>query len=1129
MALPEGTMNEIEQWLSDIGLDQYGPLFRAQEIDLNVLPDLRDGDLKELGIPLGHRKRLLRAIDEIQARDAAARDPVTAVTGNSAPNAAAEGERRQLTVMFCDIVGSTPLAQRLDPEDMRQVIRNFQDRCTEAVSHFDGFVAHYMGDGLLAYFGYPRAHEDDAERAIRAAMRIVERIAGPAVGDEPIQVRVGIATGLVVVGDIVGSGSAQQEAVTGNTPNLAARLQAQAQPNMILISATTRQLAGGAFLYDDMGLVNLKGLDHPERIWRVLEEARLPSRFEAARSEGLTPLVGREHEIGVLLDRWQMANEGEGQAVLLSAEPGIGKSRIALAVRDRIAHQRHTLIQCQCSPYHTNSVLHPILGFLERAAGFAQDDSVNDKLRKLEELCAESSSSPMEASELLGAALLLPLGERSPAARMSAQRQKEETIKLLASLVVFPSANAPVLLMVEDAHWADPTTLAVLDLVMERIRAARVLVLLTFRPEFESRWAGYTYVTIVALNRLSRNQSVAVVRRVAQGVTLPDELIDRIVDKTDGIPLFVEELTKAVLESAVSPEGADVAVPGQPLVSMDIPATLRDSLMARLDRLGRGKDVAQIGSVFGREFEYRLIATVTQLPDAVLTAALAQLTSAGLVYCRGQPPEATYAFKHALIQDAAYESLLKTRRQQLHASAAEAIERNFRELGSTQPELVARHYTLGALPERAIPYWLRAGEQARDRSANAEALVHFNKGLELVRQLPSTEPAIRSEIQLLTSLGPVVQATTGLASRQCEELYNRARDLCEKVGDSAQLFIVLVNLWLLTTQRGKLDSALRLSSQLLSTATERAEPDLVMQAHHSGWATYFFRGEFAETLAAVEGGCALYHPERHATHKFIYTGHDPIPCGMVFKGLASWFRGDYAAAAAGCAASVQHARALEHPFTIAIVSAYANRIHYLEDQPDLLAGSAEELIELCEREHFPNWLAFGSIQRGYGLAQKGDADGLKLVESGIALQQRTGSTLNLPFHKCLLAQAQWRLERKHDALNTLADAIILSDDHQEGWSEAELHRVNGEFLRQMGRDFADRAEEALLRALDVSRRQQAKAMELRAATSLARLWRDTNRRDAARELLPRSLAFCRADEQANDVRQARDLLQELSL
>ena len=1122
-------MNEIEQWLSDIGLDQYGPLFRAQEIDLIVLPELGDSDLRELGVPLGHRKRLLRAIGEILAWDAATRGQAAAITGTSAPKAAAEAERRQLTVMFCDIVGSTPLAQRLDPEDMRQVIRTFQDCCTEAVGHFDGFVAHYMGDGVLAYFGYPRAHEDDAERAIRAAMRIVERIAGPAVGDESIQVRVGIATGLVVVGDIVGSGSAQQEAVTGNTPNLAARLQAEARPNTLLVSSTTRQLAGGAFLYEDLGPVALKGMGHPERIWRVVEQARLPSRFEAARSEELTPLVGREQEIGVLLDRWQLANEGEGQAVLLSAEPGIGKSRIVLAVRERIAHQRHTPIQCQCSPYHTNSVLHPILEYLERAADFAQGDSVNDRLRKLEELCAESSPSPAEASELLGAALLLPLGERTPAARMSAQRQKEETIRLLAGLLVFPSANAPVLLMVEDAHWADPTTLAVLDLVMDRIRAARVLVLLTFRPEFESRWAGYAHVTPIALNRLSRNQSVALVHRVTQDVSLPEALIQQIVDKTDGIPLFVEELTKAVLESAASRERADIAVPGQPLASMDIPATLRDSLMARLDRLGRGKDVAQIGSVFGREFEYRLIATVTQLPDTVLTAALAQLTSAGLLYCRGEPPEATYSFKHALIQDAAYESLLKTRRQQLHASAAEAIEQNFLELCSAQPELVARHYTLGALPEKAIPYWLRAGERARDRSANAEALVHFNKGLELVRQLPPTEAAFRAEIQLLTSLGPVVQATTGLASRQCEELYNRARDLCEKLGDSAQLFIVLVNLWLLTTQRGKLDSALRLSSQLLSTATERAEPGLVMQAHHTGWATYFFRGEFAETLAAVEGGCALYHPERHATHKFIYTGHDPIPCGMVFKGLASWFRGDYAAAAAGCAASVQQARALEHPFTMAIVSAYANRIHYLEDQPDLLAGSAEELIELCEREHFPNWLAFGSIQRGYGLAQKGDEDGLKLVESGIALQQRTGSTLNLPFHKCLLAQAQWRLKRKHDALNTLADAIILSDDHHEGWSEAELHRVNGEFLRQMGRDFADRAEMALLRALDVSRRQQAKAMELRAATSLARLWRDTNRRDAARELLPRSLAFCRADEQANDVRQARDLLQELSL
>jgi predicted ATPase len=401
--------------------------------------------------------------------------------------------------------------------------------------------------------------------------------------------------------------------------------------------------------------------------------------------------------------------------------------------------------------------------------------------------------------------------------------------------------------------------------------------------------------------------------------------------------------------------------------------------------------------------------------------------------------------------------------------------------------------------------------------------------LELVRQLPSTESAIRSEIQLLTGLGPVIQATTGVASPQCEELYNQARTQCEKLGDRTQLFGVLVNLWLLSTHRGQLDAAQDLSHRLLTTATTHAEPDLVMQAHHAAWATHFFRGEFADVLASVVDGCALYNPERHATHKFIYGGHDPIPCGLVFKGLASWFGGDYAAAASACAASVEHARELEHPFTLALASTYANRIYYFEGQLDLLEASAEDLIELCQRERFPLWLAFGSVQRGYALAQNGDEDGLKLVESGISLQQRAGSTLNLPFHKCLLAQAQWRLGRKHDALNSLADAINLTADHHEGWSESELHRVNGEFLREMGLDFADRAEEALLRALEVSRRQQATAMELRVATSLARLWLETKRRDAARELLCRSLSFCGADEQACDARKARKLLQRLSI
>ena len=1113
-------MNSIEQWLASIGLDQYARLLEQQAIDLDVLPDLAEGDLEALGIPLGDRKRFLRAIAELGAGAADARNTAS-IPAAPATKAAPEAERRQLTVMFCDLVGSTDLAARFDPEDVRDGIRRFQHCCDEAVRRFEGHVALYLGDGVLAYFGYPAAHEDDAGRAIRAALRVVERLRGQRVGAAALEVRIGIATGLVVVGDVIGEGSARQEAVTGTTPNLAARLQALAPAGGILVAARTHRIAAGAFLYEDIGRVVLKGLADPEHVWRIAGERPASSRFAAARTGTLSPFVGRDGEIEQLSAHWQSAKEGHGHVVWISGEPGIGKSRLLLALRERIAADRPATIECQCSPFHVDSALHPILDWIRATAAIADDEAIAGKLERLAALCAGRSADPLLGAELLAAALLLPLGERAPALRMNPARQKKETIALLAALILPPPEGRPTLAIVEDAHWMDPTTLDVLERVLESTASTRALVLVSSRAEMPPRWTRGGRAVQVPLQRLDPRDTAAMIAGVANDAPLPAETIARIVAKTDGVPLFAEELTKTVLESSSIAETAAAAES-----PVDIPATLRDSLMARLDRLGPVKEIAQIGAAIGREFDDVLIRSVVHGTDAELDRALARLTEAGLLFRRGEPPALSYAFKHALVQDAAYESLLKSRRLALHQAIAEAIERVLPQVEATEPEVLARHYTASALPQRALPYWLRAGRQARERSAYAEAKAHLNRGLELVRRLPASAELVGYEIDLLTNLGAVEQAVSGLASSATEAVFVRARELCEAADDSPRLFPVLWNLWLLTVQRGQIEASRRIAERLLATAATRGDPDLVMQAHHAAWPTDFYRADFASVVHAVDIGCSLYDAERHRLHRFVYGAHDPVPCGWIFKALALWFVGDYAAARTACASSIAAARELGHASTQGVAFAYAGALRYFDDDAPGVAAIAQELIELSTREGMPTWLSFGVIHRGWALAQGGDEGGLSLLREGFALKQRAGSTLLAPFHLGLLAQAQWRLGSPEDALRTLDEARVAAAANDERWIVPELWRLRGEFLAGIPDDRCAESEPALQRALAEARGMKAKAIELRTTLSLARLRRGDRRDDGIHASLAALLAHWGADEAASDVRAARALLEE---
>jgi len=920
----------IDQWLKGLGFSKYLELFAEHEIGLDVLPDLTDADFEKLGIPLGDRKRLLKAIASLADR------PEERAAPGTPTSLSPEAERRQLTVMFCDLVGSTALSGALDPEDYRDVMRAYQETSAAIVGRYDGYVAKYLGDGILAYFGFPQAHEDDAERALRAGLAMVEAIAELAPRpDLSLQARIGIATGLVVVGDMIGDGVSEKRAVSGETPNLAARLQALAEANAVVISTSTRRLLGGLFEYQDLGAHGLKGIAEPAQAWRVVGERKAASRFEAVRAKTLTSFVGREQEIALLLDRWERAKEGEGQVVLLSGEAGIGKSRVTQTLRERLVDEPHTRLRYQCSPYYTNSALYPSISQLEYAARFASDDPPQHKLDKLEALLGQSTEAVQEVAPLFAALLSIPTGDRYPPLDMTPQRQKEMTLETLVDQLVGLAARQPVLFILEDAHWIDPSTLEMIELTVNRVQDSRVLLVITYRPEFTPPWSGPTHVTSLTLTRLGRRLSATMVENVTGGKAVPAEMLDQIVAKTDGVPLFVEELAKAVLESGVLTEEAERYVISGSTPPLAIPASLQDSLMARLDRLSPIKEIAQMAAVIGREFSYELLAAVSIASDNELADALAQLAEAELVFRRGVPPRATYTFKHALVQDVAYESLLRSKRQQFHGRIAEVLEDQFPEVAETRPELLAYHFTEAGLTEPAVEYWLRAGQRAVERCAFAEAITHLTKGLELLDTLPDSPTRLRKEVAFRVVLGVPLITAKGPASQEVEHNYQRGRELCDQVGaghrlilpggpswgeemldqvgETEQLFPMVWGLWLASMMRSEVRRACQLADQLLAVARGRTDTAMQLEAHHCQWTSRLLVGDLPAALEHSEQGMTLYRPDEHHALTHTYGGHDAGVCSRNVGGLALWLSGYPERARQWADEALVLARELQHP------------------------------------------------------------------------------------------------------------------------------------------------------------------------------------------------------------------------
>jgi class 3 adenylate cyclase/predicted ATPase len=1118
----------IAGWLKRHGLAQYARAFKEHNIGFDVLPELGDVDLRELGVLLGDRKRLLKAIADLRTPPESAGDAMTSAAARRPRIHRVDPERRQLTLLFCDLVASTELSARLDPEDLREVVHAYQACVATVVTRFEGYVAKYLGDGVLAYFGYPGAHEDDPERAVRAGLELVQAVAKLRVRpDVELEARVGIETGEMVVGDLIGQGSAEEHAAVGETPNLVARLYALGEPGSVIIGRRTRRLVGDLFEVASLGAHHLKGFSEPVEAWRVIGEGFAESRFEALRGASLTPLIGRDHELGLLLERWHRAKKGDGQVVLLSGEAGIGKSRLVRALRERLGGENYMPLSHYCSPYHQNSALYPVIGLLERAAGLSRAEPPERQLEKLEALLSRSTEQIEEVVPLFATLLAVPTGSRYPPLELSPERQKAKTFEALLEQMVGLAHRQPVLSLYKDLHWVDPSTRELLGLIVDRTRRLPVLVIMTFRPDFVPPWPRRRHVTPISLGPLSRRQSIAMIEWLTAGRALPPTVIDQILAKTEGVPLFIEELTKTVLASGLLKNGGDRYELAGPLPQLAIPTTLRDSLMARLDRLARAKEVAQVAACIGREFTYPLLAAVSPSPEGELQAALDRLAAAELVFARGTPPEASYAFKHALVRDAAHECLLKVQRQHLHGRIARVLEERFPETVETEPELLAQHCSEAGLIEQAVEHWQRAGQQALARSATAEAVAQLDRGLELLAGLPDGPGRRRRELDLQLVLGPALIAAKGFAAPETGCAYARACDLCRELGDIPKLLPALYGQSVVHWQRAELAAAHEGARELLRLAEEQGDAAAKVVGHRTLGTFLFQLGRLAESLAHSDRGLALYDPMRDQSSRFVYAIDSRVVC-LLWLSQALLALGYPEQAQVRQGEALATARALAHPNTIAQALFCDWTVHQLLRDGRATQAQAEELIALTTERGLPLWRAAGMVIRGWALAAGGRAeDSIAVIRRGLADYRATGAELFSPYFLALLADVYGRADQAAIGLSLLAD--VLGGVEQTGvrWIEAELHRLHGELRLALPEPDHPGAEACFLRAMAIAREQQAKLWELRAATSVGRLWAEQGRRAEAQDLLAPVYGWFTEGFDTADLKDAKALLGEL--
>lgn len=1122
----------VETWLDQIGLSRYRDLFADHDIGWELLPDLDNETLKDIGVTsAGHRLRIIKAAKALKqqledhpsttrpqaSEPASTRDPV-------------EAERRQLTVMFCDLVGSTELSQKLDPEDLRDVNRAYQDVCKTAIERFAGYVAQYMGDGVLAYFGYPQAHEDSAERAVLAGLALVDMIGGlrSGIGAEKgiqLSVRVSIATGPVVVGDLIGEGAFQERAVVGETPNLAARLQFLTALDAVTVSDSTRALCAGRFEFSDLGSHNVKGIAQPVRVWRAISPTVAESRFEITHTAQLSMFRGRQREIATVLDLWKTSMSGEGRLVLLSGEAGIGKSRFLQVLREWISSDPHKIVRFQCSPHHGSSELHPVINQLQLAAGLTAQDDAGNKLDKLENMLRETGNTDPSTTALFASLLSISPAGRLPPLDLKPQALKEQTLQALLDHLKRLAGAGPVVLELEDAHWIDPTTAELMTLVVDAIPQLPVLMLVTYRPDFTCNWTRLKHATVLHLERLGVDESKAIVAGICGGKRLSAEVLEQIIAKADGIPLFLEELTKNLLESgAVAEEYQRFSSSDRPQ-PLAIPASLHDSLMARLDRLGQVKQLAQIGAAIGREFSYEAIRAISGMDSDTLQDALQQLVKAGLVFPSRERHKVAYVFKHALVQDAAYASMLKRSRQKLHANIAGILVEKFPHVAESQPEMLARHWTEGGMLDQAIPCWLTAGKRASERFANAEATSHLTRGLELLENLAEGQQRDQLELELRVALGTVLRMSVGPGADATQANYNKAVELCDRLPESPEQFAAMWGKWV-NAMNFKLELGLEWTDRLQNLAAKLGDAGFSLQAHHARWTTLFHLGRFEEALSHTEQGLALYDEQAHRDHAARYGGHDPRVCGRAFAAHTLWMLGfparslEYARQCAEWGETLQQIGSTLHVIETHLL------MYQFRREPEQLAPWIDELERICAENGLPEYEGKLGFNKGWLLASRGHTEsGIELMRSGLEQQRTVGSFEDIPMFSEKLATVLSDTGHPEQGLEYLREAIEIAESYSLRYWLAEVHRRRGELLARAGD--TEGASESYRLALRIARQQKAGMLQLRAAMSLARREAGGHKAASGLDVLKPLLNRFTEGLDSVDITEARELAAEL--
>ncbi len=1050
-------------------------------------------------------------------------------------HSARESERRQITVMFCDLVNSTQISTGMDPEQFHDLIRKYQEMTARVIQRFDGHIAQYLGDGIVVYYGYPKAHEDDAQRAIYAAEEIIKEIgilssqlsnSVEMLEHTPLEIRIGIHSGPVMVGEVGKRGKSEHLAL-GDTPNIASRLQQVSEPNTVVISSDTLKIVEGYFEVSSLGSHEFKGLRDPIVLYQVDSLSGAPDRFEAKAIKGLSPFVGRDAQLNNLLDEWRLVESGKKRVVSLKGEVGIGKSRLIRELKDRVLSDGIRIVGLQCSPYFQNSSLYPVINYFEQYLEFTNSDEDTTKLTKMENFLDLYEFDLSEAVPLFTSLLSVAPSEKYPPLALSPVRQRKKTFEVLSDLLKRVAGKERLLFIVEDIHWADPSTLEFLNLLISAEDSYPAMILYSTRTETEPDWEPEGSITDLILERFQDHQSEQMVRTALNDKDFPDEIMKMLIDKSDGVPLYIEELTNTLVESGVVQEFEDRYDIAEHIDTIHLPLTLKDLLMQRIDNQSAAKDVAQLGSSIGREFSYELINEVYESDAQTLQNKLSKLVDAGLLYRYDMPLYVNYEFKHALIRDAAYESILRSKRKDYHRSIAEVLESKFPDQVESRPELVAHQYTEAGIMNKAVEYWQKAGQKSIESAAYTEGITHYNKGLDLLSFFPESDEKAFQEIAYRTSLGGALIDIRGYASEEIENQYSIANEIRQNLEtkiESSEHYRILHGLWLYYSFTGKAREAVELAQQLVKVAENEGIPFLLIGAYQAAGLTYHFGGYHKIALDYVEKLREIYDSQKEPP--IVRVGADPTVSALAVCMVSHLILGDPEKGAEWGKESIEIAYRTKHPYNIVFAKSVSLFMPYIMGDFESLHKDSKQIIDEQQPYDFPLFLATNTMFHGYSQACLGDTHaGLETYNKGFEMFNFIGTKLYLAFSYSLLAQIYDLCGEQSVALEHINNGLKAVDNYGDRCYEAELYRHKGEVLIKMSDE--DEAEKCFMKSLEVAHKQQAKLWELRTTLSLCRLWDKQNKSETGKLPLAEILNSFSSDSNMRDVIEGQKLLESL--